>query len=89
MTESAIKAIFIWNSFFLPLQFVAMVVASGAKNMSPFPPWWERLRRTENDPHFGVLNDIQVLTRDSNNSSSTMEQPMKIIVSKKIVTVII
>lgn len=59
-----------------------MIVASDIKDLPPFPPRGERLGRAEDDPHFGFLNDIQVLTRDSNISSSTVEEPMKIIVFK-------
>lgn len=88
MTESAVKAICICSNSPLSLQLDAMIVACDIKDLSPFPSRAERLRRTENDPHFRFLNDIQVLTRDSNNSSSTMKQS-KIIVSKKIIVMII
>lgn len=74
MTESAVQAICICNNSPLSLQLDAMIVACDIKDLSPFPSRGERLKRTENDPHFGFLNDIQVLTRDSNNSSSTMEK---------------
>lgn len=40
---------------------------------TPFPPpWGESIWRTEGDPHFWLLDHIQVLTSDSDDSASTV-----------------
>lgn len=41
---------------------------------APSPPGWESVRGTESDPHFGLLDHIQVLTRDSNDSASPAKE---------------
>lgn len=41
---------------------------------APSPPRGESVRRTESDPHFGLLDHIQVLTRDSNDSASPAKE---------------
>lgn len=84
MAKHALEAICIWDNSPLPLEWVSMIRASVVNTMSLFPSWGERLRRAENDPHFGLLNNIQVLTGDSDNPPSTVEEPIKIIVHNNI-----
>lgn len=79
MTECSLRAVCVWDdpppSLQWPLVIVSSVQASFLPPIdAPSPPGRESIRRTEGDPHFWLLDHIQVLTRNSDDSSSTTGQ---------------
>lgn len=79
MAEFTLRAIFLWDDpppslrqtpvslSLTQASFVSLIDA-------PSLPGRESIRRTEGDPHFWLLDHIQVLTRNSDDSASTVEE---------------
>lgn len=79
MTECTLRAVGLWDDPPQSLHWTPMIPVSGQDPFippddAPSPPRGESVRRTESDPHFGLLDHIQVLTRDSNDSASPAKE---------------
>lgn len=77
MTERALRAVCLWDDPPPSLQWTMRILTSLQDSFippiqAPSPPRGKSVRRTEGDPHFWLLDHIQVLTRDSDDSASTV-----------------
>ncbi len=78
MTECTLGAVHLWDNPPPPFQCSPLILSSAQDSISPpvgasSPPRGEGVRGAEGDPHFWLLDNIQVLTRDSDDSASTAE----------------
>ncbi len=76
MTEVTLGAVHLWDDPSPSLQRTLMSLSSVQAFFilsihAPSPPGRECIRRTEGDPHFWLLDHIQVLPRNSDDSAST------------------
>lgn len=72
MTERPLRTVHLWDDPPPSLQRTPTLLSSGqAPFNAPPPPGGQSIRRTEGDPHLRLLDHIQVLTGNSDDSSST------------------
>lgn len=78
MTECPVRAVHFWDDPPPSLQQTLTIPFSVQAPFfppidTPSLPGRESIRGAEGDPHFRLLDHIQVLTRNSNDSASTAE----------------
>lgn len=83
MAESPLRTVCVWDDPPPSFQWTLVILSSTHTPPlppldAPPPPGWESIRRTEGDPHLWLLDHIQVLTRNSDDSASTAEERHKV-----------
>lgn len=79
IAEFTLGAICLWDNPPPSAQWTLAILSSTLTWFSPLPktpplPWRESIRRTESDPHLWLLDHVQVLTRNPDDSASTVKE---------------